>query len=202
MGCGHVPLYGVYRDIVKETICIDWGNSLHPSIHLDFEVDLGAKLPFEDGSFDTILLTDVLEHLAEPASSLCESARILRVGGKLIIGVPFFYWVHEEPNDYHRFTEFALQRMCKLSGLNVVELNIYGGLPEIFCDLTAKGLEFLPRPLRAVVRPFQIAVSLLDATWPVRKISEWSKPSFPLGYVLVAEKRPQGTTGEQALAFR
>jgi SAM-dependent methyltransferase len=189
MGCGHVPLYGVYRDLVQETVCIDWANALHPLIHLDFTVDLGGKLPLEDGGFDTVLLTDVLEHLAEPAGAMCEVARILRSGGKLIIGVPFFYWIHSEPHDYHRYTEFALQRMCRLSGLSVVELQAYGGLPEILCDITAKGLEYLPRPLSALLRPFHTAASLLDATWPVRKLSEWSKPSFPLGYVVVAEKR-------------
>jgi SAM-dependent methyltransferase len=197
MGCGHVPLFGVYRDLVEETICIDWANTLHPSIHLDFVVDLGGKLPFEDGSFDTILLTDVLEHLAEPARAMCEAARILRLDGKLIIGVPFFYWVHEEPHDYHRYTEFALQRMCRLSGLTVVELQAYGGLPEILCDLTAKGLECLPRPLPALLRPLHVAAALLDATWPIRKLSEHSKPSFPLGYVLVAEKRPPRAMGDR-----
>ncbi len=190
MGCGHVPLYGVYRDLVQENVCIDWANTLHPNIHLDFEVDLGGKLPFENESFDTILLTDVLEHLAEPAGAMSEAARLLRVGGKLIIGVPFFYWVHEEPHDYHRYTEFALQRMCRLCGLTVEELNIYGGLPEILFDITAKGLEFLPRPLPAMLRPFHTAALLLDATWPVRKLSERSKPVFPLGYVVVAEKLP------------
>jgi SAM-dependent methyltransferase len=122
LGCGDVPLYGVYRDLVQEHICINWANSLHPSIHLDFAVDLGGKLPFEDGSFDTILVTDVLEHLAEPAGAMCETAGILRLGGKLIIGVRFFYWIHEEPHDYHWYTEFALQRMCQLSGLSIVEL--------------------------------------------------------------------------------
>jgi len=151
-------------------------------------VDLGGKLPFEDESFDTILLTDVLEHLAEPVAALGEAARILRLGGKLIIGVPFFYWVHEAPHDYHRYTEFAMQRMCQLSGLGVVDLQAYGGLPEILCDLTAKAFELLPRPLPLILRPIHTAVSLLDYTWLARKLSERSKRVFPLGYMVVAQK--------------
>ncbi len=188
MGCGDVPLYGAYRDLVQENVCIDWANTLHSNIHLDFVVDLGGKLPFDDASFDTILLTDVLEHLADPAGAMREATRILRSGGKVIIGVPFFYWIHEEPHDYHRYTEFALQRIVQTSGLSVVELDIYGGLPEILFDITAKGLEYLPGPLPTLFRPFHTAASLLQATWPVRKFSERSKPSFPLGYVVVAEK--------------
>ena len=188
MGCGNVPLYGVYQGFVEENVCIDWANTSHPSIHLDFEFDLGGKLPFENGSFDTVLLTDVLEHLAEPVAAIGEAARILRSGGKIIIGVPFFYWIHEEPHDYHRYTEFALRRMCQLSGLCVVELQAYGGLPEIFCDLTAKALERLPRPLAVMLRPIHSSFSRIDATWPARKMSERSKRAFPLGYLLVAQK--------------
>jgi SAM-dependent methyltransferase len=194
MGCGRVPLYGVYRDLVEENICIDWANTLHPNIHLDFEVDLNGELPFEGESFDTILLTDVLEHLAEPASAMREAARVLRLGGKLIIGVPFFYWIHEEPHDYYRYTEFALRRMCGLSGLAVVKLEAYGGLPEILFDLVGKSLGYLPRPLSTVLRPLHTAASLLSPTWAVRKLSESSKQSFPLGYLVVAEKRPRNAT--------
>lgn len=194
MGCGHAPLYEVYRDLVQENICIDWANSLHPSIHLDHEVDLGSTLPFEDESFDTVLLTDVLEHLLEPQKAMGEVGRILRFGGKAIIGVPFFYWIHEEPHDYHRYTEFSLRRMCQLSGLSVAEFQRYGGLPEILCDLTSKGLEYLPRPLPALFRPFHTFMLLLDGTWPVRKLSERSIHSFPLGYVVVAEKRAAETS--------
>ncbi len=188
MGCGYVPLYGVYRDLVQEAVCIDWGHTLHPSIHLDYAVDLCRRLPFVDASFDTVLLTDVLEHLAEPAAAMCEAARILRAGGKLIIGVPFYYGLHEEPHDYHRFTKFALQRMCALGGLKILELQAYGGLPEVLVDLTSKGLTYFPRPARVLLRPFHTAASLLHKKWPLQRVSAWSKESFPLGYIVVGQK--------------
>ena len=117
MGCGYVPLYDAYRDLVSENICIDWQNTAHVNPYLDQMVDLTGALPFERGSFDTVLLTDVLEHIPEPTNLICEIARILRPGGKLILGVPFFYWLHEVPHDYYRYTEFALRRFCELSGL-------------------------------------------------------------------------------------
>lgn len=194
MGCGHVPLYGVYRDLVKENICVDWANTLHSNIHVDHEVDLAGKLPFEDGTFDTILLTDVLEHLAEPVRATGEAARLLHSGGKLIIGVPFFYLVHEAPHDYHRYTEFALRRMCEINGLTVVELEAYGGFSEILLDLTGKGLEHLPNPLPVLLRPLHRVACVINRAPLIRKFSDRSKRAFPLGYVVVAEKRqfPEG----------
>ena len=138
MGCGSVPLYETYRDLVSENICIDWQNTAHVNPHLDHLVDLTEPLPFESCSFDTILMTDVLEHIPEPMKLMRETARILRPGGKLLLSVPFFYWLHEVPHDYFRYTEFALRRFCELSELRVVEVVPYGGLPEVLLDLSSK----------------------------------------------------------------
>jgi SAM-dependent methyltransferase len=188
MGCGHVPLYDIYRDLVTENVCIDWQNSAHVNPYLDQVVDLTGALPLESGSFDTVLLTDVLEHIPEPMNLMCEIARILRPSGKLILGVPFFYWLHEVPHDYYRYTEFALRRYCELSGLRVVEIIPYGGLPEVLLDLVSKGLNFLPRALTVSLRPLHTLASLLCKTKPVRKLSERTRSSLPLGYVLSAER--------------
>jgi SAM-dependent methyltransferase len=188
MGCGHVPLYDTYRDLVSETVCIDWEKTPHANPYLDQVVDLTEALPFENASFDTILLTDVLEHISEPMNLMCEIARILRPGGKLILGVPFFYWLHEVPHDYYRYTEFALRRFCQLSELRIVELVPYGGLPEILVDLISKSLNFIPNPLAASLRPLYAIAALLCKTKPIRKLSERTKSSLPSGYVLSAQK--------------
>jgi ubiquinone/menaquinone biosynthesis C-methylase UbiE len=53
-------------------------------------------LPFEDGSFDKVLATEVLEHLADDQRALAELHRVLRPGGVLAISVPHarypFWW--------------------------------------------------------------------------------------------------------------
>jgi SAM-dependent methyltransferase len=189
MGCGQVPLYDTYRDLVSENICIDWLNTACVNPYLDYTVDLTGVLPFEIGSFDTVLLTDVLEHIPEPTHLMSEIARILRPGGKLILGVPFFYWLHEVPHDYYRYTEFALRRFCQLSGLRVIDIVAYGGLPEVILDLFSKGLNFFPRPLTALLRPLHVLASSLCRIRAVQKLSERTKSGFPLGYLLVAEKQ-------------
>jgi SAM-dependent methyltransferase len=182
--------------LVQDNICVDWQQSLHASPHLDLTADLNGRLPFDDRTFDTILLTDVLEHVAEPMQLICEIARLLRPAGKLIMGVPFLYWLHEEPYDYYRYTEHALRRFCQRSALTVVELEPYGGLPEVLIDLSSKGLELLPRPLSVCLRPIHTCASMVSRTFVSRKLSEWSKKTFPLGYILVAQKPGPAPTGE------
>jgi SAM-dependent methyltransferase len=42
-------------------------------------------LPFEDGAFDLVLCTQVIEHLLDPAAGVRELARVLRPGGTLVL---------------------------------------------------------------------------------------------------------------------
>jgi SAM-dependent methyltransferase len=47
------------------------------------------RFPFEDGSFDTVLFFEVLEHLRiNPLHTLRELARVLKPGGRLILTTP------------------------------------------------------------------------------------------------------------------
>ncbi len=49
----------------------------------------GSPLPFEDGSFDAVVLCDVIEHLHEsPRALLCDALRKVREGGTILLTVP------------------------------------------------------------------------------------------------------------------
>ncbi|MBI5142771.1 MAG: methyltransferase domain-containing protein [Nitrospirae bacterium] len=184
LGCGKVPLYGIYRDHVSDCICVDWPDTPHPSPHVDIEADLNGPLPFEDGIFNTILITDVLEHIAQPDMLWREMARTLAPGGSIILTTPFLHCIHEAPHDYARYTEFSLRRFCEENGIEIVELEAYGGSPEVLLDLIAKHLGF-SRILSAI--HLAIAKTTIGLR-PFRKISAKTAAAFPLGYALVATK--------------
>lgn len=49
----------------------------------------GASLPFEDASFDAVMLCDVIEHLhASPRTLLTDALRLVKDGGWLVVSVP------------------------------------------------------------------------------------------------------------------
>jgi SAM-dependent methyltransferase len=184
LGCGKVPFHLAYRDRVDEVVCVDWPGSMHGRAHLDLQCDLSRALPLGDGRFDTALLSDVLEHVADPQALCLEVARVLAPGGRLLMNTPFFYWVHEEPHDYFRYTEFALRRLVERAGLRVLVLEPIGGRREVLADLVAKGLS----PLPWIGEALAAAVQALAAGLPRRARPAGRVEHFPLGYFLVAEK--------------
>jgi len=52
------------------------------------QITPGAPLPYDDATFDVVILFDVLEHVPEPTETLAEAARILNTGGRLLAFVP------------------------------------------------------------------------------------------------------------------
>ena len=62
------------------------------------------RLPFEDGTFDRIVVSEVLEHVPDDAGAIAEIRRVLRPGGTLAATVPRWFpervcWLLSE--DYH-----------------------------------------------------------------------------------------------------
>jgi exosortase/archaeosortase family protein len=55
---------------------------------LDAAVADIRRLPFADGMFDVVYSMGTIEHFAESEAAVIEMARVLRPGGRLILGVP------------------------------------------------------------------------------------------------------------------
>jgi SAM-dependent methyltransferase len=91
-------------------------------------VDLRAghlpdDLPFAAGSFDAVLLTDVLEHVAEDHASLRAAGRLLRPGGVALVTVPALPWLwtaRDEVHQHHRrYSGGEFRDLVEGSGLRI-----------------------------------------------------------------------------------
>ncbi|HEY6463482.1 MAG TPA: class I SAM-dependent methyltransferase [Polyangiaceae bacterium] len=129
VGCGTKPYEPIFRPHVREYVGVEYGDwPVDPGVSAADAFYTGDRLPFEDGAFDTVLCNQVGEHVPDPRAFFGELVRVLRSGGRLVFTVPFSYRIHAEPNDYFRFTRYALQEYARTHGLRVDVLAARGGM--------------------------------------------------------------------------
>lgn len=112
VGCGICP----YRHLVIQNGCEYIGIDIAEAdrfkyaqtniLHFD-----GSHIPLPSDSIDSILCTEVIEHVAEPAVLIAEMHQVLRPHGEALITVPWSARNHYMPYDYHRFTPDQLQKL-------------------------------------------------------------------------------------------
>jgi SAM-dependent methyltransferase len=126
LGCGMKPYRKTFGGEVNRWIGLDFPST--PSGRSAADVFGSASdIPFGASTFDTILSTQVLEHVARPGTVLQEVHRVLRPGRHLLLTAPQTNPLHEEPHDYFRYTCYGLRSLMEQAGLDVVEVRPLGG---------------------------------------------------------------------------
>ena len=123
LGCGDKPYAHLFENVTA-CVGVDLPDSRSASKmpkRPDLFADLAA-LPFRDAGFDSVLSTQALEHVAEPAAVLMEAARVLRDDGIILLTIPFLAAEHEEPHDYFRFTSYGIVSLLKRSGFTDIRV--------------------------------------------------------------------------------
>ena len=186
IGCGEGP----YRSSLVESGHQYFGSDLTlASDAVDFLADVCA-LPIARESVGTVVCSEVLEHVATPIVGLAELARILKPGGHLVLSVPFLARIHESPNDYFRFTEFALRKLIADAELDLVELRKSGAVFAFFGHQVASVVVPAAFGVNAWLGRAAVAACALIVTLPAIVLDRLPRLTtlFPAGYVVVARK--------------
>lgn len=156
-GCAEIP----YRDFFGadvEYVAADLEGN--PDATLILNPD--GSVPAEDQSFDSVMSTQVLEHVTDPGLYLSESFRVLRPGGRMLLSTHGIFGYHPDPVDYWRWTCAGLQRAVQEAGFEVERFEGIIGLGatglQLFQDAFYYDLPRRLQPLFALVMQAVIAV--------------------------------------------
>jgi SAM-dependent methyltransferase len=84
------------------------GLDVRPGPGVDMIGDV-EQLPQLDGSVGTVLAICTFEHVRRFWKGFEEIHRVLRPDGALLVACPFYFYIHDHPSDYWRFTPGALE---------------------------------------------------------------------------------------------
>jgi SAM-dependent methyltransferase len=165
VGSKHSP----YLDYIPHNkyVRLDIDKKNKPDICCDLH-----KIEWESNYFDTVIATEVLEHLYNPQKAIEEIYRILKPGGVCILSTRFIYAYHPDPQDYYRYTWDSLKYLFRK--FNTVEVFHHGNriqaLWQIISDCGNIGI-----PIRLILNPV------------IGKI-HFKKTRYPCGFIIYAKK--------------
>lgn len=187
LGCG----YGKYRETIEQYsdkyLGID--NQSSPmqfndnhQLNLDYVADV-CNTPLPDNYADTVICTEVLEHVPDPFKLMAEIFRILKPGGRVILSSGWLSPYHPEPKDYWRFSHQGYEELCLKSGLKVTQVYQQGGFYSMICYLFLRKLDLNHR---------RIFLKLLRLVNLIYKLAgyfdRWSKGYDAVAHLIIAEK--------------
>jgi SAM-dependent methyltransferase len=144
-GAGSAPYADLFTHVTYETADLAATPGKDYS-HITYACDV-VDIPVEDGRFDLVWCSQVLEHCREPLAALREFRRVLKPGGEAWLTAPFFYEEHEKPWDFYRFSRFAWQHFADELGFEVVEIEPMEGYYGTLSYALAMAAKSLPREM-------------------------------------------------------
>jgi SAM-dependent methyltransferase len=127
---------------------------------------------FSDGTFDVVVMSEVLEHVHSPHLALQNIYKTLKQGGKLILTTPFILPLHDRPHDYYRYTRYGLAFLLRdFEHVQIRERNSYlEAIDVLYVRLLqteskrSRLLAYFFIPLMFIKQPITRVLSKLAAT--------------------------------------
>ena len=194
-GCRHSPDSCLIRKVVAQEVDLD-GCDFYPLEYDAFyeasqlrvtPLSHYAAIPYEDGLFDTVIGSGVLEHVPNDSASLSELYRILRVGGRLILAFL--------PNNTS-ISEFVARRTGRTHHARLYSRREIGRmlLHHGFMPLSIRWHQVTPTLSGGAVKggAKSTARSLADSLYTLNPILErvWGVRRLASNLLVIAEKRP------------
>lgn len=151
IGAGHNP-YGYLLSSNASVLVTDISDEYGK---VDQIVD-AHSLPYDDDSFDVIIVLEVIEHLEAPIKAAKEFHRVLVNGGRVICSLPFMFHVHGDPHDYQRLTRNGILKL--FSDFASIEIFEIGGRLAVISDVLTTNDSIFTKPLRIFNNIFHLPI--------------------------------------------
>jgi SAM-dependent methyltransferase len=147
IGCGSKPYQSIFRPYVDTYFGIDYPPTASVNYGEQTKADLFVdctETKLTEGSYDTILSTQVIEHIYDTKKFIAECYRILKKDGIGIFTIPFLWQCHGEPFDYYRFTRYSIYKLFRERAFDILELRPLEGAYAAIAQTKIVSLYLMP----------------------------------------------------------
>ena len=189
IGCGNKPYEKIFEEKITEYVGCD-------IIQSDLnKVDVLCKaneIPLPDNSFDTAFSTQTIEHVEDHQGLVNEAYRLIKPGGYFIVSGPLYWYLHEEPYDFFRFTKYGFKYIFEKAGFEIIETCSNGGMWSV------AGQSFIHACVKSTgkhifLRGLKFIFFRLRFYWLINSFYAWMdkvdyNPVNTMNYVVIGKK--------------
>ncbi len=147
------------EDYNSNTHYINIDHKTNPDLFCD-----AGKLSIKNNQYDLVILSEILEHVNNPLLVLQESFRVLKPGGLMFITIPFMIFVHNDPQDYGRYTDTWFNENLIKVGFKNIEINKQGLFFSVLMNMMKQWCNEISKSksikARIITKIFAILISL------------------------------------------
>lgn len=106
------------------------------------------RLDFPDARADLVMVPNLVHHVENQAALWSEAVRILKPGATLYVFEPTLREVHQDPDDFLRYTPSGLRSVLSMHGLQTVEITTTGGPFSAIAYCWTQALQYITPDMR------------------------------------------------------
>ena len=153
VGCGEQPLRELVEKEGGEYVGFDIEQNTNGSVDIIGFIDRDLPAPWPDSrtTYDVILCSEVLEHVADWHAAFSNLRRLVADEGRVVITVPFIFPVHMEPLDFFRATSYTIETFAGAHDFVVEECVKLGHARDVLSTVL-DDISILPKTATARAR--------------------------------------------------
>lgn len=189
IGCGNKPYEKLFEGKISSYTGCDIIQSDQNKVDVLCEAN---KIPLDAAQYDTVFSTQTIEHVADHQGVINEAFRLLKPGGSIIVSAPLYWYLHEEPYDFFRFTKYGFEYIFNKAGFEVTQIYSNGGMWATAGQSLIHAIEH-SNSKNILVKSWRFLFYKLRLYWFLNSFFSWLdrvdyNPINTMNYVVVGKK--------------
>lgn len=148
------------------------------------------SLKVQSNTADLLMIPNLIHHVANQKGMFAEAFRVTKPGGRLFVFEPILRELHQEPDDFLRYTPYGMIQMVEQVGFKVLDKKTTGGPFTAIAYCWNQALQYIPDRERVgwsewFEQHFK-DLELLESKYTHNLIRNYT--SFPTAFAITCEK--------------